>query len=747
LGRVTDGIKRHALRTGLNVAALIFFLAHVSGYQSWEFLDRMEHLAYDARLLLTMPGTQDRRIVIVDIDEKSLAEVGRWPWSRKRLAELMDQLFDYYKVGVVGYDVVFAEPDESSGLKVLDALAHEALRGDTAFTDRLDQLRSELDYDALFAASLTGRPVILGYYFNESAGAGDAMTAGSLPPPTFTKEAFQGRQIPFLQAVGFGANLPGLLEEALGAGHFDPYVDEDGVVRRVPMLVEYRGAYYESLSLAVARTALGGGLVVAEFAVAPLSDGRYVGLETLALGGHRIPVDHRARTLVPYRGVQGSFPYVSASDVLHRRVDPQVLGDRIVLVGFSAPGLHDLRSAPVQRVFPGVEIHANLIAGILDNGIKAQPAYMLGVEWILVLLIGIVLIIAYPVLSAFWAALLTLLLTTGLVALNLYLWEFQNLVLPIAPTLLFILPLFLLNMSYGFFVESRGKRQLAELFGQYVPPELVEEMSQDPESYTLEAESRELTVLFTDVRGFTTISEQLEPKALAQLMNELLTSLTRVIHQHRGTIDKYMGDAIMAFWGAPLADPDHPRHALQAGVDMLRALGPIQRKFRARGWPDIHIGVGINTGPMRVGNMGSEFRMAYTVLGDAVNLGARLEALTRQYGVDIIVSETTSGLLPEYLYRELDRVRVKGKGRPAAIFEPVGLAADVDVATRDDLRRYHRALALYRARDWHGAEVRLLSLEGRCPHPLYRVYLDRINRFRREPPGADWDGVYTFQDK
>jgi len=454
------------------------------------------------------------------------------------------------------------------------------------------------------------------------------------------------------------------------------------------------------------------------------------------------------RALVPFRGPKGSFPYVSAVDVLEGRADADKLKGTIALVGTSAPGLLDLRSTPVQEVYPGVEIHANLIAGIIDNVLKEKPAYTLGAEFVIVILAGILMFLTFALMGPGRATLVTLMLAITVMTINALVWIQGNLVLPIAASMLMIAVLYLVNMSYGFFVESRGKRQLAGLFGQYVPPELVDEMSDDPDRYTLEAESRQLTVLFSDVRGFTTISEGLEPRELSELMNQFLTPLTQVIHQHRGTIDKYMGDAIMAFWGAPLPDVDHARHALTAALEMTAKLDAMQPEFRSRGWPEIRIGVGLNTGPMSVGNMGSEFRMAYTVLGDAVNLGSRLEGLTRQYGVDVIVSEATKDQVPEYVYRELDRVRVKGKDKPVAIFEPVGLRGELDKVTKDELAIYEQALKLYRSQNWDMAELQFVNLQHMASsRALYKIYAERITLFRKQPPGDDWDGVFTFKTK
>jgi len=273
-------------------------------------------------------------------------------------------------------------------------------------------------------------------------------------------------------------------------------------------------------------------------------------------------------------------------------------------------------------------------------------------------------------------------------------------------------------------------------------------MAETPSKIDISGESRELTVLFSDVRGFTTISEGLDPHELTTLMNEMLTPMTHVIHDHRGTIDKYMGDAIMAFWGAPLADTHHARHALDAALDMIKALPMINQRFAERGWPEIHIGVGLNTGVMSVGNMGSEFRMAYTVMGDAVNLGSRLEGLTKQYGVDIIVSEFTRAAVPEYAYRELDRVRVKGKEEPVIIYQPIGLASELEAGALTELERFHEALEFYRQQNWDAAEHLIVNNKSESERPkVYSLYLERIASFREHPPGDNWDGVYTHTSK
>lgn len=737
------------IRLVLSALILCVLLIDSSGLYKYPFIKQLENWTYDARLNFTRPDTIDERIVIVDIDENSLVKVGRWPWGRDRLATMVENLFERYRADVVGFDIVFAEKDESSGLAQFEQLARTALRNNTQYLEELERIRPLLLHDDIFAESLIGKNVVLGYYFKTNLQDGEPATTGSLPPALSEMDALGRERLSINEAVGYGGNLEILQASARSGGYFDnPFVDADGVFRRVPLIQSYQGYLFASLALATIQAHLSEpdiGLVVETGG--SQADGDYYALESVVVKNLTIPVDANGAVYVPYRGTQGSFTYIPAYKILNGEADRAQLEGKIVMVGTSAPGLLDLRSTPVQNIYPGVEVHANIISGILDNRIKHKPAWTAGYEFILLVALAVGMALLLPLLSPLLAAAGTLGLAGIVIAANLAAWN-NNLILPLASPLLLIVLLFILYMTYGFFIESRGKRQLANLFGHYIPPELVEEMSKSPQEYSLAGENREMTVLFSDVRGFTSISEGMDPKQLTQLMNALLTPMTRVIHKHRGTIDKYMGDAIMSFWGAPIADPEHARHALHAAMEMIDELKIMQADFRQRGWPDVNIGIGLNTGNMNVGNMGSEFRMAYTVLGDAVNLGSRLEGLTRNYGVNIIVSETTKAEIPEFVFRELDLVRVKGKNEPVAIFEPIGAGNDLDKSVTTELEAYGQALLNFRAQVWDEAEMDFSNLARANPERLlYQIYLDRIAFFRSEPPGDDWDGVFTHTSK
>ncbi len=528
------------------------------------------------------------------------------------------------------------------------------------------------------------------------------------------------------------------------------------MVRSIPLLAEYKGQYYESLSLAMFRMLLGLPAVEPGFPQDRFITRNYQGLESILLKqGSRtlaIPVDHRVATLVPFRGpgnaIGGSYRYISASDVLAKRVAPGQLKDKIVLLGTTAPGLLDLRVTPVGETYPGVETHANVISGFLDGKVFVKPDYALGYEVLILVLSGLVLAFALPVLSAPKAVATSMAVMAALVGLNFWLYLAEGLVLPLASALVMAFTAFALNMSYGYFVESRSKRELAHLFGTYVPPELVDEMVKDPDSYSMKASSKELTVMFCDMRGFTQMSETMEPTQLQGLLNSVFSRLTDLIRGNRGTIDKYMGDCVMAFWGAPVDTPDHAALAVKTSIEMSLAIRKLNEEHKAKGLPEIGIGIGLNTGTMCVGDMGSDIRRSYTVIGDSVNLGSRLEGLSKIYGVDTVVSESTRKLAPEFAWQELDKVRVKGKEQAVAIFYPVGLSGQLDKQVSGELKEWAQMIKAYRDQSWDQCDVHLLNLQRmNAQKYLYQLYAERVASMRLLPFDPEWDGATNFVTK
>ena len=746
-------LSKHWPRVVVTLIPLLFALMHASGVLPIGVLQRLDDIIYDARLRATMPQTIDERIVIVDIDEKSLAEIGRWPWSRNRLADLVDELFERQKIALLGLDLVFAEQDDSSGLKRLKLLAQNELRDQTGFTEKLTQIQTSLDYDALFAKSLEKRPVVLGYYFTSDR---DGRTSGVLPPPVMGADSLRGRPIKFTTWNGFGANIDPLVKAAPIAGFFNSITEGDGVVRSLPLLAEYKGQYYESLSLAMFRMLAGSPSVEPGFPQEKFLSRNYQGLESILLTQQgkilAIPVDHRVATLVPFRGNGGvnggSFRYISAADLLAKRMGAEQLKGKIVLLGTTAPGLLDLRVTPVGETYPGVEAHANVISGLLDGKVFVKPDYALGFEVVILILSGLLLAFALPLLSALKAVATSVAVVGALVGINFWMYLGYGLVLPLASALVMALTAFALNMSYGYFVESKSKRDLANLFGTYVPPELVDEMVKDAASYNMKATTKEMTVMFCDMRGFTQMSETMEPTQLQALLNTVFSRLTDQIRGNRGTIDKYMGDCVMAFWGAPVDTPDHASLAVKTAFEMANAIRKLNEEHRSKGLPEIGVGIGLNTGTMCVGDMGSDIRRSYTVIGDSVNLGSRLEGLSKTYGVDIVVSASTQQLVNDFAWQELDKVRVKGKDNAVAIFWPVAPLNRMNPGSNTELKTWAMALKAYRAQDWDQCDVQLLNLQRlNAKKYLYQLYAERVASMRLLPFDPEWDGATNFQTK
>jgi adenylate cyclase len=751
--KAAKALQKYWQRWLLGLALTMLAYLYLAGALPSETVDRMETAVADLRMRLEKPEL-DPRIVIVDIDGKSLTEVGRFPWSRNHVADLVRQLTEKYKVSAVGFDVSFPEPDTSSGFGVLQQLARQELKQVPGLEKQLERLQPAMDYDGLLAEAMREQPVVLGYNLF------DREKKGVLPQPAFTEEVLNGRELTAYAASGYEANIERLQDAAAWAGSFTVVPDRDGVVRTTALLQKIGKGYYPTLSLATVAVAIGAHAInpLFEGTVDTLSDSEKAsgGIDKIGVfskeGNRMIPVGEGLTTTVQFRGpggpAGGAFRYVSAVDVIKGRVPQDVLEGAIVLVGTTAPGLNDLRATPVSAEYPGVEIHANVIKSILDDQYKVRPAGADSLELGTALLVGVALTLALPALSPLWSIILGLASMAAVAGANYYVYSRLGWVLGLAAILLLVAALFVFNVAWGYFFEVRRGRALVSRFGEYVAPELVAEMAEDPEKYNMDGESRELTVMFVDVRGFTTISEGLTPKQLREYINLYLTAMSTDIRDYyRGTLDKYIGDAVMAFWGAPVAFPDHAFRGVATALKMQESAHKLNDDFIKRGWPELKIGIGVNSGPMHVGDMGSEIRRAYTVMGDAVNLGSRLEGITKVYGVGICVGEVTRHAAPEFAYRELDLVKVKGKNEPVAIYEPVCLDKDLPAADREEIARWDEALVLVRKQQWDAAQAMLEQLHAAHARGLYTLYLERIAVYREHPPGDDWDGVTKFETK
>jgi len=653
---------------GLSLLGLL--LAHATQHLQLPGLARLELQLYDARLRLFAPARPDPRIVILDIDERSLAQLGRWPWKRSLLAEVIEKAFSPHGALLLGLDMVLAEPDDSSGLSTLDGLAAGPLRDDAAFSDQLQALRPRLDHDARLARVLQQHAVVLGFHLSNADGAA---RIGSLPPPSVAP-AVMGAQLDHLTRwQGYGGNLDALQQATTQAGFLNALADADGITRRMPLLAQHGGQVYAALPLVLAQTLMGNAAITP--VLAPLVQGPapLVGLSLATPRGPLLlPTDGQAAVLVPYRAAGGDYARYSVADLLAGRLPAGALRGRVVLLGSSAPGLLDQRATPLASAFPGVAVHASLLSGLLDGSLASAPGHAPALEAAMLLLMGLSLLWLLPRLGWPGVIAIALLWLALLMGANFGAWVWARQALPLASGLLLLPGLLGLHLLFAYFGERGAKHRLSALFGHYVPPALVQEMSLHPGRYSMVSRSAELTVLFADVRGFTGIAERLAPAELAVLMHEYFSAMTEIVGAHRGTLDKYMGDALMAFWGAPLDDPDHALHAVQAALAMQAELARLNARFAAAGRPELAISTGIHSGTMVVGDLGSRQRRAYTVLGDNVNLAARLQELCGQRGAGLLISEATharlGGALP---CAALGPVAVRGRQGEVVIYEPL----------------------------------------------------------------------------
>lgn len=742
--------RRQILHMVGSLVVVVLFVLNALKVLPLPFLDRLEPLSYDLRVRLAAPNIMDPRIVLIDLDDRSLAEVGRWPWGRDRVAELVEILFSDYQIGVLGFDLLFAEPDDGSGLAVLESLAKGPLRQDQFFLSHFNKIRPSLLRDDKLAERLSNRPIILGYAFK----AKPTLRVGGLPDPVLTLKAFGQSNIPFPKPEGFTANLPQFQRSALSGGFFDnPLVDDDGVFRRIPLLQQFEGGLYQSLPLAVVRAILGNPpLTMGMQTTATAPTDIEHGLVWLGLGPHQIPVDEQGAVWIPFRGNHPSFPYISAIDVLRRTANEKQLADAIVLVGNTAGGSMPMRQTPLQSHFPDIEIHANIISGMLDGTIQHQPSFPRGHALFTLLVIGTAFTLLVPLLNLFqkptWVVYLTVLVLLILLWSHFLFWRKWHLVLPLASPVVMTFLLFLFHTAYGFFAESRGKRQVLRLFGYYIPEALTHELNHNDAKTLLAGKNREMSVLFAGIWDFNEQIRNLKPTELVQFMQAFFTPMTELIYQNHGTLDKYFGATLMAFWGPPVENSAHTYQAVKAALEMANRLVVLEDEFRTRNWPTIKVGLGVHTGTMTIGDMGSKYRMTFTALGDGVDFGRKLQLLTAHYGVRILVSETVKDALPNMIFRELDRIYLPGTRFSVTIYEPLGFREQISPDQLAQVETLHKAITMFRAREWAEAKKVFRNLQERAPETvIYDVYLSRINFFNSHPPAGGWDGSCSAPER
>jgi len=681
-----------------------------------------------------------RPVTIVDIDEASLAKLGQFPWPRTRIADLITNLTKLGAV-VIAFDIVFSEPDRLNP----DVAADTFRDLDEATREKLRALPSN---DQIFADAMRRSRVVLG-----ESGLPQIQSEfdKSLPLTGLAMLGEEPQQF-MLDWPGLLRNVPVLEAAAAGRGLFTIRPERDGIVRRVPMMMQAQGATMPSLSFEMLRVATGTDTIFIKADQA--------GIMSIGVKGFQVPTDRNGQLWVHFALGDPSI-FVPAVEVLEGRVAPEKIKGKLVLIGTSAVGLNDNKTTPVSPVMPGVEIHAQVIESALTRAVLSQPNYGIAVEFCAAMMFGILVIAFAPLFGPVTLVAVGALFATLLIGTSWYFYTQQRLLIDFTYPLLSTTSIYLTLIFTSFVREQAQRRQIRSAFGQYLSPALVEQLAQSPEKLVLGGEEREMTIMFSDMRGFTSISESYknDPQGLTALMNRFLTPLTNAILDRKGTIDKYMGDAIMAFWNAPLDDGAHQINACEAALDMLARVDALnqQRQIEAeeadRPFIPLNVGVGLNTGTCVVGNMGSDMRFDYSVFGDSVNLASRLEGQSKEYGFPIIVgSRTALAAREKFAILELDFIMVKGKKEPEVIYAIAGREDTAHSARFQRLRNLTiEMLACYRNRDWEGALAAIergrRTDEARSLELLYNLYEARILDYQENPPPEDWNGAYALLTK
>ena len=704
-------------------------------------LQELRTRTFDFFQVLRPRPREIRPVVIVDIDEASLKAIGQWPWPRTTIADLVTQITQLGAVAI-GFDIIFPEPDRMS-----PAIAERSFRGIDAETRaKLDSLPSN---DEALAEAIRHSRVVIG---QAGAAAPELKTAADAALQTgFAVRGPDPRQY-LVTFAGLLRNVPVIEQAAAGRGLFSIDPESDGIIRRVPVIMTAQGNLVPSLSMEMLRVVTGSSAILVRVDQA--------GVQSVAVPGLEVPTDRNGQFWVHFNH-HDPERYVSAKDVLQGNVPPERLAGKLVLIGTSAIGLLDLKTTPLDAAIPGVEVHAQILESVLSKSSLVNPNYAIGAELALAVLFGLAIIVAAPMLPASIVIVLGGCLIAGLIGLSLYLFVEHNLLIDFTYPLISSWLIYLVLTFVNDVREQKQRRHIRSAFGYYLSPHMVEQLARSPEKLVLGGEERRMTILFSDVRGFTTISEHYkdDPQGLTRLMNRFLTPLTNAIIERKGTIDKYIGDAIMAFWNAPVDDEEQEANACEAALEMLLRAetlnGELKREAESNGgvYMPLRIGIGLNTGPCVVGNMGSDFRFNYSVLGDTVNLASRLEGRTKDYRIPVVIgSRTAEGAKRKFAVMEIDLIMVKGKKQPEAMFTVLG-RSEVEADPRcQELRATNaQMLGRFRKQQWDDA----IDLIARCRKfangfdlsGLYDMYQERIELYRAQPPGSDWDGVYEAETK
>ena len=746
--------KKHLKKFFIYAAAIAFVSVVLSLVYSYipKTLESFDNRLRDYMFVVRGEEPDSGNVIIIDLDDKSLKKIGQWPWSRDVVAQMLANLTQA-GIGLIAFDVVFAEEDRSNPVKMIKKLNIQ--------TDQ------EIpDYDYIFAETVAQTPTILGYQFQLAKDNFIETKAPTIPAIFIEKNRTDFNKDMVISAYGTILNIPLVQDNAYSSGFFNNVPDESGVVRSVPLVIRYEDQLYPSLALEIIRT---------------ITDSRKVyvnyddnGVSDITVGDFNIPTDRYGRNIVNFRGGERSFLYLSASDILEGNFDPKDVEGKIAIVGTSAAGLLDLRATPFESIYPGVEVHANVVDNILTNEYIQKPSWVDGLNLIHIAALAFLVILLVAYLPLYLAITLVAIVFSADMYL-IFTTLFQDgLILSILFPILTIAISTITAMTLNYFLETRQSQAIKGKFASKVSKEVMESLLENPDEDGFAAMDKEITVFFSDVRGFTNISESMpNAKVLIEFLNEYMSPMTQIIIKEKGTVDKFIGDAIMAYWNAPGDVPDHADRAVIATMEQLHALDDLNAALRKdprfdavvkmsdeKEIPVIDIGIGLNTGVAVAGEMGTEQRSDYTVIGDPINLGARLESLCKYYNSKCNISNfTKEKLTGKYIYRFLDLVTVKGKKEPIEIWQIHDYDRDenkyhklypVSRARLDEeLDLYHKAVQLYK--DSKFAEALEIfkdmdSWEDKTNQNIYKIYIERCEHYIEEPP-KDFNGVFVHTTK
>jgi len=696
------------------ITFLVVFLGSIFIYLYYPTsLNVFDNKLRDEMFLVRGDINTTNQVVIVDIDEKSLRELGQWPWNRDIMSQILINLTNSQAL-IIGLDIFFAEKDTKS-------LAYLAKKYNL-------KIKAQ-DSDKYLAEVLANTPTILGYLFDFEQNR----TKNILPnvPAIFIQKNYTQEYL--LQAKGYIGNIPILQNNAYSGGFVNMIPDIDGVVRHVPLLIKYDDVIYPSLAFEMFRIATGNKKVVINYSDA--------GIDSISLNKYKIKTDRFGRLFINYRGGKKKFKYISAVDIYNNSFDKNLIKDKFVLIGTSAAGIFDLRVTPYDTVYPGVEVHANIIDNLLKGDFLFNPDNGEIIDLSSILIMSLLITLIFYFLDAIISFMLLIVMVFGYLSV-VYYFMFHygyviNIILPILDLVLLAIAL----GSINYLVETKQTEALRHAFAKKVSPKVMDELLDNTTNSILAPKDKEITIFFSDIRSFTNLSEKLgDPNKVIQLLNIYMTPMVNNITKHKGTIDKFIGDAIMAYWNAPVDIENHADEAVSSAIEQIEMLKKLNKTLKHKFDIEIDIGIGINSGIATIGEMGSEGRADYTIIGDNVNLASRLEGLNKPYHTHILISEYTYNLLKkDYIIREIDLVRVKGKTKPVKIFEVKGFGDE-------DFYEYHKALRFYRASKFKEAKELFEKLYREDNDQLYSLYIERCEHFIQNPP-KDFDGVWIFNTK